>query len=290
MSASQLPSAHATTARAAGSGSPKPTIVLEHGSWADASSWNAVIRRLQRDGYTVYAPPNPLRGLGYDSATLADFLATIPGPIVLAGHSYGGMVITNAAAGNLHVKALVYDDAFIPAQGDPVFGLTATQPGSCLGSDGFNPVPSPGSPATDPDIYLKVAPSGTYPGFDQCFANGVPAAQAAVLAATQRPSALSAGSAPSGVPAWKTIPSWAVVGTGRRQCTPQGNSVSQTPASAPSPRKSTACHPPMARTPSPAPWKRSPAWSRRANSGCLSRRASRSSRSAPRPSSRPAGT
>jgi pimeloyl-ACP methyl ester carboxylesterase len=78
---------------------------------------------------------------------------------------------------------------------------------------GPNPVPSPGSPASDPDVYLKVAPSGTYPGFDQCFANGVPADQAAVLAATQRPSALSAGSDPSGVPAWKTIPSWAVVGT-----------------------------------------------------------------------------
>jgi pimeloyl-ACP methyl ester carboxylesterase len=212
MSASQIPSAHATTARAAGGG-PRPTIVLEHGSWADASSWNAVIQRLQRDGYTVYAPPNPLRGLAYDSATLAGFLATIPGPIVLAGHSYGGMVITNAATGNPHVKALVYDDAFIPAQGDTVFALTAAQPGSCLGPDGFNPVPSPGSPPSDPDIYLKVAPSGTYPGFGQCFANGVPAGQAAVLAATQRPSALSAGSAPSGAPAWKTIPSWAVVGT-----------------------------------------------------------------------------
>ena len=213
ISASQIPSAHATTTRAASVGGPKPTIVLEHGSWADASSWNAVIQRLQRDGYTVYAPPNPLRGLAYDSATLADFLATIPGPIVLAGHSYGGMVITNAATGNPHVKALVYDDAFIPAQGDTVFGLTAAQPGSCLGPDGFNPVPSPGSPASDPDIYLKVAPSGTYPGFNQCFANGVPAGQAAVLAATQRPSALSAGSAPSGRPAWKTIPSWAAVGT-----------------------------------------------------------------------------
>jgi pimeloyl-ACP methyl ester carboxylesterase len=187
--------------------------VLEHGSWADASSWNAVIQRLQRDGYTVYAPPNPLRGLAYDSATLAGFLATIRGPIVLAGHSYGGMVITNAATGNPHVKALVYDDAFIPAQGDTVFALTAAQPGSCLGPDGFNPVPSPGSPPSDPDIYLKVAPSETYPGFGQCFANGVPAGQAAVLAATQRPSALSAGSAPSGAPAWKTIPSWAVVGT-----------------------------------------------------------------------------
>ncbi len=213
--ASQI-AAHATTAARTSYASAawaKPAIVLEHGSWADGSSWNAVIRGLQRAGYTVYAPPNPLRGLSYDSATLADFLKTIPGPIVLVGHSYGGMVITNAAAGDPNVKALVYDDAFIPAQGDTVFGLTAAQPGSCLGPDGFNLVPSPGSPTSDPDVYLKVAPNGTYPGFDQCFANGVPAAQAAVLAATQRPSALSAGSDPSGVPAWKTIPSWAVVGT-----------------------------------------------------------------------------
>jgi pimeloyl-ACP methyl ester carboxylesterase len=213
VSASQIPSAHATAARAAGGGGPRPTIVLEHGSWADASSWNAVIQRLQRDGYTVYAPPNPLRGLSVDSATLAGFLATIPGPIVLAGHSYGGMVITNAAAGNPNVKALVYDDAFIPAQGDTVFGLTAAQPGSCLGSDAFNPVADPATPATDPDIYLKIGASGTYPGFARCFANGVPASQAAVLAATQRPSLLSAGSVPSGAPAWKAIPSWAVVGT-----------------------------------------------------------------------------
>jgi pimeloyl-ACP methyl ester carboxylesterase len=211
--ASQLPSASAATSRAAGHGAPKPTIVLEHGAWADASSWSAVIQRLQRDGYTVYAPPNPLRGLAYDSATLADFLSTIKGPIVLVGHSYGGMVITNAATSNPNVKALVYDDAFIPALGETAFGLTAARPGSCLGPDAFNIVPYPGAPAGDADAYLKVAPSGTYPGFDQCFANGVPATQAAVLAATQRPIALSAGAAPSGVPAWKTIPSWAVVGT-----------------------------------------------------------------------------
>ena len=216
-----IPASHITTARAttaartshATGGRVKPTIVLEHGSWADGSSWDAVISRLQRDGYTVYAPPNPLRSLSYDSATLADFLKTISGPIVLVGHSYGGMVITNAATGDPNIKALVYDDAFIPAKGDTVFGLTAAQPGSCLGSSAFNPVPSPGAPASDPDIYLRVAPNGTYPGFDQCFANGVPAAQAAVLAATQRPSLLSVGSDPSGVPAWKKIPSWAVIGT-----------------------------------------------------------------------------
>ncbi len=89
---------------------------------------------LQADGYTVYAPPDPLSGLANDSATLADFLKTITGPIILVGHSYGGMVITNAATGNPNVKALVYIDPFIPAQGDTAFGLTAAQPGSCLDS------------------------------------------------------------------------------------------------------------------------------------------------------------
>ncbi len=86
---SQTASANTTT-RAAASDGPKPTIVLEHGAWADTSSWNGVIKRLQADGYTVYAPPNPLQGLPYDSAFLADFLHSISGPIVLVGHSYGG--------------------------------------------------------------------------------------------------------------------------------------------------------------------------------------------------------
>ena len=89
-----------------------------HGAWADSGSWNAVIALLQHAGYTVAAPPNPLRGLSSDSSYLADFLSTISGPIVLVGHSYGGMVITNAATGNSNVKALVYDDAYVPAQTD----------------------------------------------------------------------------------------------------------------------------------------------------------------------------
>jgi pimeloyl-ACP methyl ester carboxylesterase len=113
---SQIASAQATT-RAIPSGGPKPTIVLEHGAWANTASWYAVIQRLQADGFTVYAPPNPLQGLTYDSAYLADFLhnISISGPIVLVGHSYGGDVITNAATGDKQVKALVYVDAFAPA-------------------------------------------------------------------------------------------------------------------------------------------------------------------------------
>ncbi|HUN31209.1 MAG TPA: alpha/beta hydrolase, partial [Trebonia sp.] len=147
-------------------------------------------------------------------ATLADFLATISGPVILVGHSYGGMVITNAATGNPNVKALVYVDAFIPAQGDTTFQLVGAQPGSCIASAGaFSIVPYPGAPAGDVDAYLKAGADGTYPGFAQCFANGLPASEAAMLAAIQRPIAYSAGSAPSGVPAWLTIPSWSVIGT-----------------------------------------------------------------------------
>jgi len=213
-SASQIGPAGAATAYAAGGGGPKPTIVLEHGGWADASSWTGEIKRLQAKGYTVDAPPNPLRGLANDSATLADFLSTITGPIVLVGHSYGGMVITNAATGNPNVKALVYIDAFLPAQGETAFGLTAAQPGSCVGSaNAFKVVPYPGAPAGDFDTYLKTGPDLPYPGFARCFANGLPASQAAILAAAQRPAAFSSGSAPSGIPAWLTIPSWSLIGT-----------------------------------------------------------------------------
>ncbi len=213
----QAASGHDTPADTASStGRTKPTIVLEHGAFADASSWSSVVQRLQDDGFTVYAPPDPLRGVAYDSETLADFLASIPGPVVLAGNSYGGVVITNAATGDKNVKALVYVDGYIPAQGETTFGLTTARPGSCLAQDPatvFNFVSYPGAPGGDSDAYLKAAPDQTYPGFADCLANGVPASQAAILAATQRPIAFSAFSEPSGPPAWKTIPSWAVIGT-----------------------------------------------------------------------------
>ena len=164
---------------------------------------------LQHDGYTVWAPPNPLMGLANDSATIADFLHTITGPIVLVGHSYGGAVITNAAYGDNQVKALVYVDAFIPAQGDTLQSLTGV--GSCFAvkdlNDVFNFVPFPGAPSGVVDAYVK---QSVFPG---CFANGLPAREGAELAATQRPLATNALTDPSGPPAWATIPSWDVVGT-----------------------------------------------------------------------------
>jgi pimeloyl-ACP methyl ester carboxylesterase len=190
-------------------------IVMVHGAWADGSSWSGVTSRLQADGYTVYAPPNPLRGIASDSAYIASFLKSISGPIVLVGHSYGGAVITNAAVGNPDVKALVYVDAFAPDEGETLLQLASTPPpsgqaGSCLGGDPtqvFNLVPYPGAPSGDFDLYIK--PSL----FPSCFANDLPSKQAAELASYQRPVTLSALSEKSGVPAWKAIPSWYLVGT-----------------------------------------------------------------------------
>ncbi len=201
-----------------GPGEPKPTIVLVHGGWADASSWDSVITILQNEGYTVDAPPNPLRGLASDSAYLASYLSTISGPSCSWATPIGGAVITNAAYENANVKALVYVDAFEPAQGESLEKLTFARPGSCLTGGGnlnnvFNFVVDPSQPAGDSDLYLKIAPGTDYLGFDACFATDVPPTEAAVLGAVQRPFALGAFTAPSGPPAWATIPSWAVIGT-----------------------------------------------------------------------------
>jgi pimeloyl-ACP methyl ester carboxylesterase len=201
----------ATTARHAPSSSAapaKPTIVLVHGAWADGSSWNGVIERLQALGYTVDAPPNPLSGVSSDSAYLSDFLSTISGPIILVGHSYGGFVITNAATGNPQVKALVYDDAFIPAAGDTPASLSSAMPGSCLTSTALNFVPYPGAPSGDAEVYVN---QSVFPG---CFANGLPARAGAALAAEQQPPVASILSDTlTTTPAWQTIPSWDIIGT-----------------------------------------------------------------------------
>ena len=216
--AALLVSSSSATAAHAKTTSAKPTIVLVHGAWADGSSWSPVVQRLQAAGYTVDVPANPLQSLSGDSTTLASFLSTIPGPIVLAGHSYGGAVITNAATGNANVKALVYVDAYIPDQGQSLVKLTGA--GSCFAvkdlSSVFNFVPIPGAPSEDVDTYVK--PSV----FPHCFANGLPAQEGALLAASQRPLATAALNEPSGVPAWKTIPSWALVGLDDHVIPPAG--------------------------------------------------------------------
>src|SRR6185437_15610414 len=188
---SQIASAQAT-ARAVPSSGPKPTIVLEHGAWANTASWDAVIQRLQADGYTVDAPPNPLQGLPYDSSYLVDFLHSISGPIILVGHSYGGAVFTNAATGDSQVKALVYVDAFAPAQGQTLAQLLAAYPGSCVVPANLNVVPFPGAPAGVGDAYIKQSV------FPSCMANDLPAIEAHVLAATQEPIATIALAQQSG--------------------------------------------------------------------------------------------
>jgi pimeloyl-ACP methyl ester carboxylesterase len=203
---SQTASAHTTT-HAAAEGGSKPTIVLEHGAWASTVSWEGVIMRLQADGYAVYAPPNPLRGLAYDSAYLADFLHSISGPIVLVGHSYGGDVITNAATGDSQVKALVYVDAFAPAQGQTIAQILATYPGSCVAPSNLTVVPFPSAPVGVGDAYI------TQSAFPSCMANGLPGRETRALAAVQLPLVTTALTDPSGVPAWQITPSWAVVGT-----------------------------------------------------------------------------
>src|SRR5213596_3927517 len=190
----------------------KPSVVLVHGAWADGSSWSRVVAHLQATGYTVYVPPNPLRGLASDPADVASFLATISGPVILVGHSYGGAVITNAAAGNPNIRALVFVDAFAPDEGESIGDLASNPPppgqsASCLAGDPtqvFNFVPLAGG---DVDLYIK--PSV----FPSCFANDLPPNEGAVLASTQRAFALTALPQPSGVPAWKTIPSFYLVGT-----------------------------------------------------------------------------
>ena len=188
---------------------PRPTIVLVHGDWADASSWNGVIERLQDRGFTVVAPPNTLRGPSQDAPYLASYLQSIPGPIVLVAHSYGGFVISNAATGNPNVKALVYIDAFVPDENETLAGLTAGT-GSCiLSNNAFNQVPFSGGL----DLYLRWEANPPYAGFTECFANGVDEETAAVLAAVQRPAAAAQLFEPSGPPAWTSIPSWALLGT-----------------------------------------------------------------------------
>jgi len=205
-------SASARSQAASKANNSAQTIVLVHGAWADSAGWNGVTSLLQEDGYTVWAVPNPLRGLSSDAAYVASILNTIPGPIILVAHSYGGAVITNAATGNPNVKALVYIDGLALDEGESAFDIAAMPPPpgasfSCVSGDVFNFVPYPGAQNGDVDLYIK---QEAYPS---CFANTIAAKRAAVLATSQRPITLSALNERSGPPAWKTIPSWYLVGT-----------------------------------------------------------------------------
>ncbi len=183
----------------------KPTIVLVHGAFADASGWGGVIRELDTDGYDVIAPPNPLRSLSFDAGTIETLVKSIDGPVVLVGHSYGGAVVTQASAALENVTALVYLAAF---------GIDVGE--SCLSAqDGFPPTllantntptayDAPGAPG-GPDIYIRKD------GFRETFCGDSTADTASVLYATQRPLSAAAYTEPLTAAGWKTIPSWFLV-------------------------------------------------------------------------------
>ncbi|MFF3559936.1 alpha/beta fold hydrolase [Streptomyces sp. NPDC002574] len=187
-------------------GGGKPTVVLVHGAFADASGWNEVVRRLEGEGYDVIAPANPLRGLTGDSTYIASVLKSVKGPIVLAGHSYGGAVISEAAAGNPHVKALVFVSALMPDRGETLAALGARFPAAQL-NNVQRMVPYRDATGSGVDIYIRDA------SFHSVFAADLPAAQARLMAVEQRPIATTAFTQRATGAAWRTIPSWALVAT-----------------------------------------------------------------------------
>jgi pimeloyl-ACP methyl ester carboxylesterase len=187
----------------------RPTVVLVHGAFADASSWNGVIERLQAEGVRVTAPANPLRGISHDSAYIGSLLGQIPGPVIAVGHSYGGAVITNAASGADNVVGLVYVAAFAPDEGERLGEIESDSRDSVLGTAQV-PLDYPTGEGQQTAVEFAIDPEKLH----DAFAADLLEEQAAVMAATQRPVAELAFSEPNGEPAWKKLPSWAVVATG----------------------------------------------------------------------------
>jgi pimeloyl-ACP methyl ester carboxylesterase len=194
----------------------RPTIVMVHGAWADSSSWAGEVDRLQAAGYTARAIANPLRGLTSDTADVAAFLHTLSGPVVLVGHSYGGSVITNAAAGNRDIKQLVYVDAAAPAVGETTAQLSGAASALAAAPETlFERVPTTG----DTSLYLKEKP------FLRSFGPDLPTATATALWARQRATMTSAFMTPSAAAAWQTIPSWYLIGSADKIITPQSQTA-----------------------------------------------------------------
>ena len=184
-----------------------PTIVLVHGAWADASGFEGEIRELRRRGLEAVGFANPLRGLPGDATYLAEFLRSLSGPIVLVGHSYGGAVISNAATDNDQVKALVYFNGWMPDEGESIQQLLERFEGSQVGP-AIVSVPFTNADGSEgADLYLR------RDAFPETFAADVDRDTADVMAATQRPWTGAGLVAPSGPPAWKTVPSWYLLGT-----------------------------------------------------------------------------
>jgi pimeloyl-ACP methyl ester carboxylesterase len=192
---------------AAGRRRPAANVLLVHGAWVDGSSWNQVTAILQRRGYTVVAVQLPLTSLADDVAWTRHVLAErLSGPTVMAGHSYGGAVISGAAAGADDVVGLVFASAFAPDQGETLGGLNAGFP------------PPPGLAHTQPDSqgFLWFDPAA----IPDNFAQDLPVADARVLAAAQKPIAARCFGDPAGPAAWRTKPSWYLVSTQDRMINP----------------------------------------------------------------------
>ena len=188
------------------SSSGKPTVVLAHGAFAESSSWSGVIRLLLDDGFPVLAAAVPLRGVSSDSAYLAAVIDSIEGELVLVGHSYGGMLISNAATGNDRVRALVFIGAFAPEAGESAAQLAGRSEGGTLGET-LAAVPLADG---NTDLYIR------QDAYHAQFAADSSPADAAILGATQRPILEAALNEPSGEPAWKTTPSWFLFGSADR--------------------------------------------------------------------------
>jgi pimeloyl-ACP methyl ester carboxylesterase len=187
----------------------RPTVVLVHGAFADGSSWNEVIERLQAQGVQVTAPANPLRGISIDSAYISSFLEQIPGPVIAVAHSYGGAVITNAATNANNVLGLVYVAAFAPDEGEPLGAIASNSKDSVV-LPTLIPLQYPTGVGQETAAEFRIDPEK----FHEVFAFDLSVDQTALMAATQRPLAELVFSEPTGVPAWKDLPSWAVVSSG----------------------------------------------------------------------------
>ena len=186
------------------SDSARPTVVLVHGAFAGSSSWNGVITDLRKDGYPVIAAANPLRSVKGDAVYISDLVASIKGPVVLVGHSYGGAVISAAAAGRSNVKALVFVAGYAPDVGESGVSLGMQFPTGTLSETLAPPVPlADGSN----DLYIENS------RFWKQFAADVPEAEAMGMAATQRPVTQSALAEPAASLSWRTIPSWFMWGS-----------------------------------------------------------------------------
>ena len=187
----------------------QPTVVLVHGAFADGSSWTGVIEQLQAEGIQVTAPAIPLRGISIDSAYLGSLLEQIAGPVLAVGHSYGGAIITNAATNADNVVGLVYVSGFAPDEGDRLGEIESDSKDSVLMA-ALMPLQYPTGEGNETAVEFAIDPDK----FHDAFAADLPSEQTAVMAATQRPVAEVAFSEPNGKPAWKNLPSWAVVASG----------------------------------------------------------------------------